>query len=115
MAGSMQAAFHELRQRWQRERGVEVGLGIGIDRGAVVMGSIGAASQMNFGLVGSAVNTASRLVEVARHSQIVVSEAIVQSRGVHLPKWRFEAMDTVELKGIRGAQRVYLAHPPEDR
>jgi PAS domain S-box-containing protein len=112
MAGAMQAAFRELRQRWRRERGVEVGLGIGIDRGAVVMGSIGAASQMNFGLVGSAVNTASRLVEVARHSQIVVSEAIVQSRGAHLPNWRFEAMDTVELKGIRGVQRVYLAHPP---
>ncbi|MEJ2207978.1 MAG: response regulator [Anaerolineae bacterium] len=52
-AGDIQAAFVRLRLRWQEERGVDVGLGVGIDRGSVVMGSIGAASHMNFGLVGT--------------------------------------------------------------
>ncbi|HSJ55795.1 MAG TPA: response regulator, partial [Anaerolineae bacterium] len=54
-AGEMQAAFDRLRTHWRDERGAEVGLGIGIDRGTVVMGSIGAARHMNFGLVGNAV------------------------------------------------------------
>jgi class 3 adenylate cyclase len=112
-AGEMQAAFDRLRTRWREERGVEVGLGIGIDRGTVVMGSIGAARHMNFGLVGNAVNTAHRLVEIARHGQIVVSESVVLVGERNLPGWRFNPLELVELRGKRGEQRIYLAEPPQ--
>jgi PAS domain S-box-containing protein len=113
-AGDMQRAFAHLRQQWQKERGIEVGLGVGIDRGAIVMGSIGAPSHMNFGLVGDAVNTAHRLVELAQHGQIIVSEAVIESLDGSLEGWAFEGLSPVNLKGKEGPLRIYLAHQTGD-
>ena len=111
-AGDIQAAFVRLRRRWQEERGVEVGLGVGIDRGSVVMGSIGAASHMNFGLVGMAVNTAHCLVDLAQHGEIIISQAVFDGVGSWLDGWTFEPLPAVELKGKTRPQQIYRAHPP---
>lgn len=108
-AGDMQDAFVELRNRWLEERGVEVGLGVGMDRGEVVMGSIGAPSHVNFGLVGVAVNTAHRLVEMAQHGEIIVSEAIVESLNGELEGWTFKRRVPVPVKGKSLLERTYLA------
>ena len=111
-AGDVQAAFARLRHRWQQERSVDVGLGIGIDRGSVVMGSIGAASHMNFGLVGMAVNTAHALVDMAQHGEIMISQAVFDEVGGWLKGWTFEPLPAVELKGKARPQQVYRAHSP---
>ncbi len=111
-AGDMQQAFAHLRRQWREERGIEIGLGVGIDRGPVVMGSIGAPTHMNFGLVGDAVNTAHRLVELAEHGEIIVSEAAVVSLGGQLEGWAFEALPLTEIKGKNMPLQIYLAHPP---
>jgi PAS domain S-box-containing protein len=108
-AGDMQQVFADLRRRWQEEQNVEVGLGVGIDRGMVVMGSIGAPTHVNFGLVGNAVNTAHRLVEMAQHGQIIVSEAIVESLGGELESWTFERLPLVSIKGKGKPLPIYLA------
>lgn len=113
-AGDIQETFARLRQRWQQERGVEVGLGVGIDRGSVVMGSIGAASHMNFGLVGMAVNTAHCLVDIAQHGEIIVSQALFDQVGGWLQGWTFEPLPAVELKGKARPQQIYRAHPPKE-
>jgi PAS domain S-box-containing protein len=110
VAGDMQTVFAGLRQRWQEEQGIEVGLGVGIDRGTVVMGSIGAPRRMNYGMVGDAVNTAHRLVELAQHGEIIVSETIVQSLAGELDGWTFERLPSVEVKGKTFPLRIYLAH-----
>jgi PAS domain S-box-containing protein len=110
-ARDMQQVFEELRCRWRDEQGMEVGLGVGIARGPVVMGSIGAPSRVRFGLVGDAVNTAHRLVEVAQHSQILVHEAVVASLNGDLEGWTFELMPPVELKGMGVLAQIYLARP----
>lgn len=109
-AGAMQQAFARLRSKWEVERGIEVGLGVGIDRGQVVMGSIGAARHMNFGLVGYAVNTAHRLVELAQHGQIIVSEAVFLGLGGRLEGWAFEALPPVLPKGRGEPLQIYIAH-----
>jgi len=114
-AGEMQAAFARLCRRWREERGMEVGLGVGIDQGTVVMGNIGAPSHMNFGMVGNAVNTAHLLVEMAQHGQIIVSEAVVGSLGGTLPGWRFEPLPAVEIKGRGAPVCIYWAIPPPIR
>lgn len=108
-AGAMQQAFARLREKWQAERGVEVGLGVGIDQGQVVMGSIGAARHMNFGLVGDAVNTAHRLVELAQHGQIIISESVYLSLGSGLEGWTFEALPPVLPKGRGEPLQIYIA------
>lgn len=114
-AGNMQQTFAGLHDRWKKQQGIEIGLGIGLDRGVVVMGSIGAPSHMNFGMVGDAVNTAHHLVELAQHGQIVVSEAVVKSMDGELEGWRFDSLPSVEI-GHKGTPlQAYLARSCQDR
>jgi PAS domain S-box-containing protein len=75
-AVEMQRRFAELQRKW-RDRGMEVGMGIGIDRGRVVLGHLGGSSHMNYSMVGEAVNISHRLVEIAGDSQIVVTPEIL--------------------------------------
>lgn len=75
----MQRRFEHLRQKWFKRVGTELGLGVGIDQGEVVVGNVGASTRMNFAMVGEAVNTAHRLVEMATDGQIVITESIYQA------------------------------------
>lgn len=75
----MQRRFEHLRQKWFSRVGTELGLGVGIDQGEVVVGNVGASTRMNFAMVGEAVNTAHRLVEMATDGQIVITESIYQA------------------------------------
>jgi class 3 adenylate cyclase len=75
-AVDMQQRFGELQRKWH-ERGMEVGMGSGIDRGVVVLGHIGGSSHMNYSMVGEAVNICHRLVEIAEDAQIVVTPKIL--------------------------------------
>jgi class 3 adenylate cyclase len=72
----MQRRFADLQRKWH-ERGMEVGMGIGIDRGPVVLGHLGGSSHMNYSMVGEAVNISHRLVEIAEDAQIVVTPEIL--------------------------------------
>jgi class 3 adenylate cyclase len=108
-AGNMQQAFEKLRRRWIEQQGIEVGLGMGLDRGAVVMGSIGAPSHMNFGMVGDTVNTAHRMVELAQHGEIIVSEAVVRSLTGELEGWTFEPLPPAKFKHKSTPVQIYLA------
>jgi PAS domain S-box-containing protein len=109
VAGDMQRVFAGLRRRWKDVQGIEVGLGVGLDQGVVVMGSIGAPSHMNFGMVGDAVNTAHRMVELAQHGEIIVSEAIVESLDGELEGWVFERLPPVEIRHKSAPLQIYLA------
>jgi len=109
-AGDMQRTFAKLRQQWEEEGGIEIGLGVGLDRGVVVMGSIGAPSHMNFGMVGDAVNTAHRMVELARHGQIIISEAVVEALEGKLMGWTFEHLPPLQFSHRDAPLQVYLAH-----
>jgi len=75
----------------------------------VVMGNIGAPSHMNFGMVGDAVNTAHRMVELAHDGEIVVSEAVVESLGGKLAGWMFERLPPVEIRHKSAPVQVYVA------
>jgi class 3 adenylate cyclase len=110
----MQGAFARLHHQWEERQQVGIGLGVGIDRGPVVMGSIGAPSHMNFGMVGEAVNTAHRLVEVAQHGQIIVSQAMVESVGAKLEGWTFEQLPPQAVRDKNVPEKLYLARPRQD-
>jgi class 3 adenylate cyclase len=109
VAGDMQQTFSRLRAQWKELQGIEIGLGIGLDRGTVVMGSIGAPSHMNFGMVGDAVNTAHRLVELAQHGQIILSEAVLESMDEEPEGWTFEPLPHVEIRHKSTPLQIYLA------
>ena len=113
VAGEMQRAFSELHHEWAKRQQVGIGLGVGIARGHVVMGSIGAPSHMNFGMVGEAVNTAHRLVELASHGEIIVSQDLVESLHARLDDWVFEQLPPVAIRDKSVPEGLYMARPQQ--
>lgn len=117
-AVTMQNAFNALRQDWYQRAGTELGLGIGIDMGDVVMGNVGAESRMSFRMVGQPMNSASRLVDMAADGQIVISTAVHNDLTALNPELvaqiGFTAMEPVHLQGIAEPQRLFrtLIHRP---
>jgi PAS domain S-box-containing protein len=112
-AVTMQRRFNTLRQKWYKQLGTELGLGVGIDQGEVVVGNVGAETRMNFAMVGEAVNTAHRLVELAGDGHVIVSEVIYQAIEKEMPRLlkvvSFESMGPVALKGKNQPQVLYRA------
>jgi PAS domain S-box-containing protein len=110
-AVTMQHEFEKLRQNWYQQAGTELGLGIGIDMGEVVMGNVGAESRMSFRMVGQPMNTASRLVDMAGDGQIVISTAVyldlLAKNPERLQETLFEQMEPVHLQGIAEPQVLY--------
>ena len=110
----MQRIFDRLRQKWYEQVGTELGLGIGIDQGEVVVGNVGAETRMNFAMVGEAVNTAHRLVDLAGDGQIIISQsiydAISPSPASLFNLVEFTPMGPTALKGKSRAQELYIAH-----
>ncbi len=110
-AVEMQAAFAALRQKWYIESDMEIGLGIGIDEGDVVMGNVGAESRLSFRMVGTAMNMAHRLVDLAEDGQIVISKGVHDTLQLKAPKWsasqQFHVKENVRLKGIPEVQQLY--------
>jgi adenylate cyclase len=49
---------------------------IGIHRGEVIAGNVGAASRMQYGVTGDAVNVANRVMGEAAHGEILISEDV---------------------------------------
>ncbi|MBE7533298.1 MAG: response regulator [Ardenticatenaceae bacterium] len=115
-AVTMQREFNQLRQRWFEQAGTELGLGIGIDMGEVVMGNVGAESRMSFRMVGQPMNTASRLVDLAGDGQIVISAAVYHDLALkdtaRLQETAFDKMEPVHLQGIAEPQILYRATIP---
>jgi PAS domain S-box-containing protein len=110
-AVTMQQKFNELRVGWYQRVGTEIGLGIGINLGDVVMGNVGAETRMSFRMVGEAMNKAARLVELAEDGQIVISEAVYQAllrmEADELGFITFKKLAPVKLKGIGELQQLY--------
>lgn len=113
---AMQHKFNELRQGWYKRAGTELGLGIGIDLGDIVMGNVGAESRMSFRMVGEAMNKAHRLVETAEDGQVVISKLVYQALHSNAPtlvnQVVFQEVGPVRLKGIHSPQIVYMTQIP---
>ena len=111
-AVSMQLRFGSLRQDWYTQIGIDVGLGIGIDQGNVIVGNVGAKQRMNFALVGEAVNTAHRLVDMAKDGEVIISkaiyEAIIDDDQNKVENFAtFESLIDIHIAGIPAPQLLY--------
>jgi adenylate cyclase len=87
------------------DRSHELAVGIGVNTGEVILGMLGSEKRADFTVIGDAVNTASRLCDVAKPGQIVISDSVY--RGV---KRFVETTGPFKLrvKGKREYLRVYV-------
>jgi class 3 adenylate cyclase len=75
LALAMRAAALELSAGW-KNRGVDLGLGIGIAQGFATVGAIGFEGRIDYGAIGTVTNLASRLCQQAKAGEIILSQRI---------------------------------------
>jgi class 3 adenylate cyclase len=75
MAVIMQQDLGKLIEGW-RERGIDLGFGIGISSGYATLGHIGSEEQFHYAAIGNVANLASRLCDEARSGQTLITEEI---------------------------------------
>lgn len=98
------AQLNKLREQKNKEY---LMVGIGINLGLAVMGSMGATTRMDYTVIGDTVNLAARLCSVAKPGQIIVPhELIMKLKG----KYSMVKMDPLLIKGRSKPVRIYQVH-----
>lgn len=88
------------RRAEREKRGMQVGMGIGLNCGPVVLGHVGGHSQMSYTMIGQAINVAHRLVEVAEDRQIVISTELLGGWQPDSADLRRHEMQPMQIKSI---------------
>jgi class 3 adenylate cyclase len=110
---AMRTALADYNASLARNGLTPLAMGIGIHRGTVVAGVIGSAELIEYGVIGSTVNVASRVEDLTRvHGvDILVTDAV---RGALDRRFRLRAMPAVEVKGVSRALGTYAVDGIED-
>lgn len=111
---AMRRALADYNQTLARDGVPPLVLGIGIHRGAVVAGVIGTAELVEYGVVGRAVNLASRVEGLTRvHGvDILVTQAVASALD---GRFRLRALPAVEVKGLPEPLVTFAVEACEDR
>ncbi|MBS0629572.1 MAG: adenylate/guanylate cyclase domain-containing protein [Verrucomicrobia bacterium] len=100
----------ERLKEWNLERKAEgkvaVEMGIGIHTGVVVIGNMGAENRLNYTVIGSNVNFASRLCSAASGLEILISKETLAEPHVS-ENIEVELLEPMELKGFEGTFNLY--------
>jgi class 3 adenylate cyclase len=103
MALDMRAALGRLIEKW-RDRGHDLGFGIGIAHGFATLGTIGFEGRRDYAAIGTVSNVASRLCDEAKPGQILVSPRVRQAIETAV---MIEPVGEFSLKGIRRPMMAY--------
>jgi len=106
-ARAMIGGFSPVLDRWLHRGGPSTGVGIGIASGEAIIGNIGSPHHMSYTIIGDAVNTAARLMETARASEVLVAGPAYEAIREAVAAERVEARGEVALRGKGGATPVY--------
>ena len=80
-----------------RKRGYDLGLGVGITTGYATLGRIGFEGRYDYAAIGSGVNLAARLSDVAAPGEILISQRL---QAALEDRVETEAVDALQLKGF---------------
>lgn len=95
---SMQNALTDLNKEITSEGWPPLEMGIGINTGTVIVGNIGSEARLKYGIVGAAVNTASRIESNTVGGQVLIGESTYRLVHEHLTR---ELPQTVMMKGMK--------------
>ncbi|MBX7102321.1 MAG: response regulator [Myxococcaceae bacterium] len=109
---ALSAAKEMLASMGRRGVAPQMDLGIGINSGPVVAGSLGNQRRTEYTCIGDAVNVAARLCALAGPSEILCGELTAARAG---PLHRFEALAPVRLKGKSQAVPVFRARRDDEK
>jgi class 3 adenylate cyclase len=98
-AQDMVASFAPVLANWTRRGGMATGVGIGIASGEAIIGNVGSPHHMSYTIIGDAVNTASRLMQMARAGEVLVSGAVYEQIRDLVPEGKAASRGNVALRG----------------
>lgn len=75
-AFAMRFAVDALNEQREKANLVALKIGIGLDTGTVIVGNMGSSTRMDYTAVGDSINMASRLSDLAKGGDILVTEAV---------------------------------------
>ena len=116
-AVEMQLAMDKVNARFREAGFPEIGMGIGLRTGEVIVGNIGSSKRSKYGVVGRNVNLASRIESYSLAGQILACEGTLQECGAILridgemevvPKGVDKPITIYEIGGIGGDCNVFL-------
>ncbi|HTJ47331.1 MAG TPA: adenylate/guanylate cyclase domain-containing protein [Kofleriaceae bacterium] len=111
---AMLQALEEFNRTRAAEKQAPIRIGIGINTGNVITGSIGSTRALQYTAIGDAMNVASRLVNIASPGEVIVSEStmrLVQGRvdATALPpvrvKGKAEELRVFRINALKSVQR----------
>ena len=106
---AMQARQSELNWEAWAGSGRELGMGIGVNTGTVIAGTVGGGGRLEYTVVGDAVNIAQRLQSEAEAGQVLATAASVAAA----PEIPVESVGPRLVKGRKESVEVYLVMATE--
>jgi adenylate cyclase len=79
-------------------------MGLGIDSGEVIVGNMGSQMRMEFTAIGEAVNMASRLTDIARAGEVLLTDAVFARVNGNVD---VERLPDMHIKGIESPSAIY--------
>jgi adenylate cyclase len=102
---AMQQAVVHLNEQWQRRRGLQIQIHIGLNTGKVAAGNIGSQKLIQYATIGDTTNVTSRICSAAQAGEILISQTTFdQLPEVTIP---MEKMPPVQVKGKEHPLQLY--------
>lgn len=101
---AMQTMLKELNEARREQQKPAAEMGIGINTGALIAGSVGTQERRNYTVLGSTVNIAARLCAQAQPGQVIINQTTYLRVADRIDA---QAMTPVKVKGIRFPLNVF--------
>ena len=106
-AQDMVAGFAPVLASWTAHGGAPTGVGIGIASGEAILGNVGSPHYMSHTIIGDAVNTAARLMQMAQPGELLLARPVYEKVRGMLDGRGVRSKGEVALRGRSGTIEVY--------